>query len=95
MNIVPFTQVIINKSPSEIKPLLFTTTEPVQTWDKFVKRARRHAWISFPDKILNVISSNKNTSSNENYCDCHETTGHRTKDCIAPKKLKKEKKSSK
>jgi hypothetical protein len=43
MNIVPLTQVVINKAPAEIKPLLFTTAESVRTWNEFVKRAEEIA----------------------------------------------------
>nr|AHW68383.1 hypothetical protein NP_05G12 [Nosema pernyi] len=63
MNIVPLTQVVINKSPVEMKALLLQTAESAPTWDMFRKRAEDIAWIAFPDKSLNRVESSSKRNS--------------------------------
>jgi hypothetical protein len=45
-------QMIVNKSPIEIKGFLYQTASVAKTWDEFMQKAEGIAWIAFPDKIL-------------------------------------------
>ncbi|KAF9760594.1 Retrovirus-related Pol polyprotein from transposon [Nosema granulosis] len=90
MNIVPLTQVVINKSPGDMKALLLQAAETAQSWDSFIKRAENVAWIAFPDHTLNRVEQDQRTheSSGKMYCEWHEVNTHDTKDCVTLKKVK-------
>ncbi len=88
MNIVPLTQVVIKKSPTEIKSLLVQAAETLQTWDQFIKRAEDIAWIAFPDKCLNRIERKDVQVSEKQYCEWHETNSHNTRNCKFFNRLK-------
>ena len=45
-------QMIVNKSPIEIKGLLYQTALGAKSWDEFMQKAEEDAWIAFPDKML-------------------------------------------
>ncbi|KAF9762429.1 Retrovirus-related Pol polyprotein from transposon [Nosema granulosis] len=90
MNIIPLTQVVINKAPVEMKALLLQAAETVQSWDQFMKRAEDIAWIAFPDKTLNRVESNARPISPKNYCEWHESDTHNTRDCSFLKQLKEQ-----
>jgi hypothetical protein len=50
MNDTALAQMIVNKSPIEIKSLLYQTAVETKSWDSFVQTAEEVTWIAFPDK---------------------------------------------
>ncbi|MGL5707245.1 MAG: reverse transcriptase domain-containing protein [Aeromonas sp.] len=97
MNVKPLMEMVINKSPSEIRIELLRVAEATMNWDEFIKRANEISWLSFPDPSLNVVqkSDNVNTikAAKIKWCFWHETNTHKTEECtylIKKKKLRKE-----
>jgi hypothetical protein len=89
MNNTALAQMIVNKSPIEIKALLYQTASMVNTWDEFVQKAEEVAWIAFPDKELSRVEHESNKThhykttkrSSEKYCILHGKGSHSTKEC--------------
>ncbi|WUR05035.1 endonuclease [Vairimorpha necatrix] len=52
INLDALCQMVINKSPMEIKALLYQTATTVQTWQGFIQKAEEISWIPYPDKML-------------------------------------------
>lgn len=89
MNTGALAQVLIGKCPDNIKSLLFQSMEQANDWHGFIQRAEQVAWLAFPNKTLNRVSTsgtNQNfyRSMNNNYSQQSKnqtnqkfTTGHK------------------
>ncbi|KRH93508.1 pol polyprotein [Pseudoloma neurophilia] len=47
----PLVQLLITKSPAEIKTLLYQKGQVTERWDEIVKIAEEASWIAFPDSL--------------------------------------------
>ncbi|MGL5707633.1 MAG: retroviral-like aspartic protease family protein [Aeromonas sp.] len=83
-------QMIVTKSPSEIKALLYQTALSVSSWDAFVQKAEEVSWIAFPDKMLTRVEENRKSNPNMNrpfkkrmkkFCVLHGEGSHSTREC--------------
>ncbi|KAF9761608.1 hypothetical protein NGRA_2524 [Nosema granulosis] len=60
---IALTEVILTKSPDTLKPLLLLAAEQAPEWQSFIQRAEQVAFLAFPDKMLNRISSGEGARS--------------------------------
>lgn len=62
-------QMVVNKSPKEIKALLYQTACESGTWENFIQKADEVSWIAFPDNLLSRVEYKDNNykMKNSNY----------------------------
>lgn len=61
INIGALTQMVVNKTQTEIITLLYTTTINTTSWQYFVQVAEEVSWIPYPDKILARVDNTERT----------------------------------
>lgn len=85
MNTTALVQVLIGKCPDNIKGLLFQAMEQCADWTSFIQRAEQVAWLAFPDKVLNHVSSshpsNNQKFARKRFCELHGEGYHDSKFC--------------
>jgi hypothetical protein len=67
MNTTALVQVLIGKCPDNIKGLLFQAMEQCSDWTSFIQRAEQVAWLAFPDKVLNRVTSSPSKNKQKFY----------------------------
>lgn len=55
MNLDALSQLIINKSPIEIKGLLYQASTNAGSWEEFVQAAEEISWIAYPDQTISRV----------------------------------------
>ncbi|KAF9760910.1 hypothetical protein NGRA_2960 [Nosema granulosis] len=98
MNSCALAQVLIGKSPDNIKSLLFQAIKQFNDWHLFIQRAEQVAWLAYPDKTFNRISSQSQEYQNINQqpkrkgrgyvCDLHGEGNHDSDHCKGINRLK-------
>ncbi|KRH94992.1 hypothetical protein M153_7300029045 [Pseudoloma neurophilia] len=82
-------QVIMDKSPNSIKPLLYLAVKESVKWHDFMSNAEGLVTVGFPEKILNQIKTDNSKTDNKKtstFCIWHgQASTHTSENCFKSK----------
>ncbi|KRH91774.1 putative transposable element, partial [Pseudoloma neurophilia] len=95
MSLTALAQIIMDRSPESIKPLLYLATQEAKSWTQFTEKASKLIHVGFSDAVLNTIQSDNSvkqiSTMGNKKCLWHgENQSHNTDNCFKVQKLVKQ-----